>query len=87
MELRFKDFIEGTQAGLNAPGRAGQHFWKPETPITHDPMTHTLTPQGNKPIKGVHITSQLGPMQPASFKGLRAQDLGIKVKKVPKFKV
>lgn len=32
MELNFKRYLSEISFGLNAPGRAGQHVWKPEKP-------------------------------------------------------
>lgn len=80
MELNFKAFLE---VGLNEPGRAGQHFWKPEAPIIND--NPQITPSDKKThLKGVHLNQGFRPMYPAPFRGITADKLGIKVKKIPK---
>lgn len=82
IDLNFKAFLE---MGLNEPGRAGQHFWKPETPLISDKPE--ITPAGKKThLKGVHLNQGFRPMYPAPFKGVTAEKLGIKIKKIPKFK-
>lgn len=81
MELYFKDFLEGVY-GLNAPGRAGQHVWKPETPVTHyNPHEKHFS---KEKLKGTNLNQGFKPLPPSPFKGLTADKLGIKTKKVPK---
>jgi len=82
MDLFFKKFLEGNATGLNAPGRAGQHFWKPETPIFND--NPQIEPDVKHHLKGVHLNAGFKPMYPAPFKGLTADKFGIKIKKIPK---
>lgn len=86
--LNFKDFIEG-KIGPNAPGRAGQHVWKPETPVFHDPATQIDNPNvgGTKHTKTVDISNSYKPMVPAPLKSLTAKDFGAKIKRVPKPKI
>ena len=33
MELDFKKYLTEIGLTLNAAGRSGQHFWKPENPV------------------------------------------------------
>ncbi len=80
MELHFKDFLE---FGLNEPGRGGQHFWNPETLMTKNNPRLTRSDK-KKHLKGVHLNQGFRPMYPAPFKGITAEKLGIKVKKIPK---
>jgi hypothetical protein len=86
MELDFKGFLEGSAAGLNAPGRAGQHFWKPETPMLRDNTPQSVNPQMDKkkPLKGTSLNAGFRPLPPAPFKGLTADKFGIKKVRVPK---
>lgn len=79
MDLNFKEYFEA----FGASGRAGQKFWKPETPVLHDPKQQPTT-KGNEHIKGVRLDSAVRAMQPAPFKGLTGDKFGIQVKKVPK---
>ena len=81
MELNFKEYM----SALNAPGRAGQHFWKPETPVLNDPtMPKIDIKHGTKHLKGVHLNSGFRPLYPAPFRGVTSDKFGIKVKRVPK---
>ena len=82
-EFNFRAFIEGSAFGLNAPGRAGQHIWKPETPITSGPA-HQSQIDKKKPLKGVDLGKGFKPLPPAPFKGLTADKFGIKKIQVPK---
>jgi hypothetical protein len=84
--LNFRYFIEG-QMGLNAPGRAGQHVWKPETPILHDPDIVKDQGHGTKHSKTVDISNSYKPMIPVPLKGMTAKDFGSKIKRVPKPKI
>lgn len=84
--LNFRDFIEG-QIGFNTAGRAGQHVWKPESPITHDPDMVKDQGHGTKHTKNVDISNSYKPMVPVPLKGLTAQDFGSKIKRVPKPKI
>ena len=81
-DLFFKDFLE-SHTGLNAPGRAGQHVWKPETPVIADKTMHGPEKKKSK-IKGVNLNHGFRPLPPAPFKGVTADQFGIKVVRVPK---
>lgn len=83
MELNFKEFIEGS-FGLNQPGRAGQHVWKPETPPIGDDSFRMPTPDKSKKLKGTSLNSGFRPLPPQSFKGITADQFGIKTTKIPK---
>ena len=82
MELNFKKYLEGN-FGLNAPGRAGQHIWKPETPILNDPAKPNFKKPTN-PLKGTDLNTGFRPGFLAPFKGMSGEKFGIKVKRVPK---
>lgn len=83
MELNFKEFLEG-QYGLNAPGRAGQHVWKPESPVISDPLVGKTTFDGPEKLKGVKLNQGFRPLPAAPFRGITADKFGIQVKKSPK---
>lgn len=84
MDLNFKEFIntQGSAVGLNAPGRAGEHVWKPKLPPTHDPHTPQIEPI--KSPKGARLDRGFRPLPPAQFKGLTGEDFGIKKIRSPK---
>ena len=78
--------------GPNQPGRAGQHIWKPETPVSAtDPMlpdakasNSNVGPNGGtKHAKNVDIKNGFRPMYPANMKPLDGKDFGYKIKRVP----
>lgn len=81
MDLDFRGYLEVT-FGLNAPGRAGQHVWKPETPIISDPNKPKFD-NNLKKIKGVNLDGGFRPGFIAPFKGLTGKDFGVKVVKSP----
>jgi len=79
MMLNFKEF-------LNSSGRAGQHFWKPESPTINPLATPSNDKNVKHHIKGVHLNAGFRPMHPVPFKGVTADKLGIVIKKIPKLK-
>lgn len=78
MEFSFRNFLEAQT------GRAAEKFWLPATPLvqSHEPIQQSV----NKHLKGVHLDAGFKPLYPAPFKGLKPEDLGYKIKKVPKIK-
>ena len=76
-ELDFKKYLEH----LNASGRAGQHVWKPETPILGPASQKPELPKQTK-MKSIDLKSGFRPMHVAPFKGLQASDFGVKTKKL-----
>jgi len=80
--LQFKEFLEGHI--LNAPGRAGQHVWKPEGSSLNADVPQIEPSDKKTHLKGVHLNAGFKPKYPAPFKGLTADKFGIKVSKVAK---
>lgn len=66
---------------MNASGRAGQHVWKPETPILSPASQKTELPKETK-IKSIDIKQGFRPMHVAPFRGIQASDFGVKIKKI-----
>lgn len=86
MILNFKEYLESSyHHAVNAPGRAGQHVWKPETPVLRDPTPKN--PEMKKSdLKPANIKSGFAPLIPAPFKGLTGKDFGIKIQKINSIK-
>ena len=81
--IKFKKYLESIG---NLPGRAGQHVWKPESPVLHDPVLD----KNDKTIsvkKNIDISKTYKPLYPAPLKPLSARDFGAVIKKVPKPKI